>query len=71
MDKVTTQSASHVARIIALAERTLGSAKAASTWLEHPMQALGGRTPLEAAGTEQGALRVEQILLQAEHGMLG
>jgi putative toxin-antitoxin system antitoxin component (TIGR02293 family) len=40
-------------------------------WLQAPNPSLEGKTPLEAARTEQGYQAVEDILVRIEHGVLG
>jgi putative toxin-antitoxin system antitoxin component (TIGR02293 family) len=57
------------ARLLALAERTLGGRAAALEWLRSPKRSLGGRSPIEAGATETGARRVAGVLVSAELGM--
>jgi putative toxin-antitoxin system antitoxin component (TIGR02293 family) len=40
-------------------------------WLQSPNPSLEGKTPLEAAQTEQGYYAVEDILGRIEYGVLG
>jgi putative toxin-antitoxin system antitoxin component (TIGR02293 family) len=40
-------------------------------WLLSPNPSLEGKTPLEAAQSEQGYREVEDILVRIEHGVLG
>jgi len=40
-------------------------------WLQAANPSLGGKTPLEAAQTEQGYRAVEDILMRIKHGVLG
>ena len=40
-------------------------------WLQTPNPSLQGRTPLEAAGTEEGFEQAEDILTRIECGVLG
>jgi putative toxin-antitoxin system antitoxin component (TIGR02293 family) len=40
-------------------------------WLRSPNPSLKGRTPLEAAHTDEGYQEVEDILVRIEHGVLG
>src|ERR1700733_3418055 len=51
-----------LARVIATAEHTWGDRQDAREWLTKPHPELGKRTPLEAAMTELGARRVEELL---------
>ena len=46
-----------------------GNAASATAWFQGPCRALGGRTPLETAETEVGAVEVEQLLGRLEHGV--
>lgn len=55
-----------VARAIELFE---GNADAARHWLTSPLQALGGRTPLDFAKTDVGAIEVENLVGRLEHGL--
>ncbi|HEY7894884.1 MAG TPA: antitoxin Xre/MbcA/ParS toxin-binding domain-containing protein [Gemmatimonadaceae bacterium] len=55
-----------VARAIELFE---GSADAARNWLTHPVVALGGRTPIEFASTDVGAIEVESLIGRLAHGI--
>ena len=40
-------------------------------WLQTPNPSLQGKTPLEAAGTEEGFEQADEILTRIEHGVLG
>ena len=53
------------ARAIELFE---GSSEAARQWLTSPVRALGGRTPLEFASTDVGAIEVENLIGRLEYG---
>lgn len=59
-----------IARILATADRVLGSREAALAWLRRP-QAIrfGGSTPLGYLQSDIGARVVEEILLQVEYGL--
>lgn len=46
-----------------------GDAAAARAWLESPLAALGGTTPLDLAQTEPGAGEVETLIGRLEHGV--
>ncbi len=46
-----------------------GDAPAARAWLESPLAALGGTTPLDLAQTEPGAGEVETLIGRLEHGV--
>lgn len=52
--------------LLELANRIFGDAGKASAWLNHPRVQLGGRTPLEALSTPEGARRVEELLAQID-----
>lgn len=54
------------ARAIELFE---GNADGAREWLTSPVRALGGRTPLEFASTDVGAIEVENLIGRLEHGI--
>lgn len=55
-----------VARAIELFE---GSADAAQRWLTNPVKALGGRTPIDFASTDVGAIEVESLIGRLAHGI--
>jgi putative toxin-antitoxin system antitoxin component (TIGR02293 family) len=63
------ERAERLARVIALAERALGSADEARGWLVEPHPLLEGRAPVEVARSDLGARRVERLLLNIEHGL--
>ena len=46
-----------------------GDVAGAGKWLQSPQRGLGGQTPLDAASTVQGALEVERLIGQLEHGV--
>jgi len=46
-----------------------GDAASARAWLESPLAALGGSTPLDLAQTEPGAGEVETLIGRLEHGV--
>ena len=53
-------------RVLRLAERVFGDPAKARQWLGRPSVQLGGRTPLEVLGSEDGARRVEELLAQID-----
>jgi putative toxin-antitoxin system antitoxin component (TIGR02293 family) len=46
-----------------------GNAEDARHWLTSPVRALGGRTPLEFASTDVGAIEVENLIGRLEYGL--
>jgi uncharacterized protein (DUF2384 family) len=52
--------------IIELANRVFADPAKAQDWLSHPSVQLGGRTPLESLGSEEGVRRVEELLTQID-----
>lgn len=40
-------------------------------WLQTPNPSLQGKTPIEAANTEEGFAEADEILTRIEHGVLG
>ena len=46
-----------------------GNFAEARRWLQSPARALGGRMPLEVAGTAAGATQVRDLIGQLEHGV--
>ena len=57
------------ARLVALAEGTLGDAARAHAWLRRPNRALGGQEPLGLLASEHGARAVEAVLGRVAHGV--
>jgi putative toxin-antitoxin system antitoxin component (TIGR02293 family) len=57
-----------LARIVALAEESLGSRQSVTHWLRSGNRALGGVAPLHAIDTEPGAREVENVLGRASYG---
>jgi putative toxin-antitoxin system antitoxin component (TIGR02293 family) len=47
-----------------------GNSARAARWMTTPSPALGGHTPLEAAATERGTLRVTNLVGQTMHGVV-
>ena len=43
----------------------------ALAWLETPNPSLQGRSPIEAANTEEGFEQADEILTRIEHGVIG
>lgn len=60
---------SRFARVIAAVERVFDGEAEARRFLVTPHGQLDGRTPLEAAMTEMGAIRVEEILVRGVTGI--
>lgn len=56
-------------RIALHAERVFGDPVKAHRWLRKPKQALSGATPLAFLASEDGARKVEGMLIRIEHGM--
>ena len=76
----TTQSNSEVtefpppARLMSIsvhAGEVFANQEKAIHWLRSPNPSLEGKTPLEAAQTDQGYQKVEDVLVRIEHGVLG
>ena len=60
-----------LARIVAMAEETLGEPGKAGRWLQKANRALGGVVPLDHLVTDVGTRRVEEVLGRIGHGVLG
>lgn len=58
-----------VARLFVHARRALGSEAEARAFMTTPHPLLDGRTPIDAARTDLGARRTEQILTALEYGL--
>ena len=58
-----------LAHIAARAEEVFGSHEKASLWLNEPNHALGLNAPLLLLDTDEGAKRVEDVLIRIEHGV--
>jgi putative toxin-antitoxin system antitoxin component (TIGR02293 family) len=62
------------ARLISLSVRAgevFANREKALAWLETANPSLQGRSPIEAANTEQGFEQADDILTRVEHGVLG
>jgi putative toxin-antitoxin system antitoxin component (TIGR02293 family) len=57
-----------LARIVALAEQSLGDREHAVRWLKRSNRALGGTAPISAIDTELGARQVENVLGRIAYG---
>jgi putative toxin-antitoxin system antitoxin component (TIGR02293 family) len=57
-----------LARIVALANESLGSRERALRWLKRSNRALGGVAPIAAVDTEIGARQVENVLGRIAYG---
>ena len=57
-----------LARIVALADESLGDHAKAIRWLKRPNRALGGMPPMATLDTELGARQVENILGRIAYG---
>lgn len=64
-----TDRALRLARISAEADRVFGGHEKSARWLRKPNSALSGQTPLELLKSEIGALAVDELLNQIDHGM--
>jgi hypothetical protein len=58
-----------LAKAIARAAEVLGDEQAAFRWLGTPVAALGYATPISCLATHHGAIQVNDILTQIEHGV--
>jgi putative toxin-antitoxin system antitoxin component (TIGR02293 family) len=62
------------ARFISLSVRAgevFANREKALAWLETPNPSLQGKSPIEAASTEEGFEQADEILTRIEHGVLG
>lgn len=57
--------------IAARAGEVFANQEKALHWLKTPNPSLGGKTPIEAARTDEGYNQVEDVLTRIEHGVLG
>lgn len=63
------ERAVRVIRLFDLARRVFGTDEATRRWLNAPLRALGGRSPLDFAQTEPGAREVENVIGRLEYGV--
>ena len=56
-------------KAVARATEVFGDEDAAFRWLGTPVAALDYATPISCLGTQQGAMRVNDVLTQIEHGV--
>ena len=62
------------ARFISLSVRAgevFANREKALAWLESPNPSLQGKSPIDAASTEEGFEQADEILTRIEHGVLG
>jgi hypothetical protein len=52
--------------LLALANRVFGDPAQAADWLDRPCVQLGGNTPRDTLGSDDGARRVEELLRQLD-----
>ena len=64
-----TDKALRLKRIAVQAERVFGDPAKAHRWLRKSKRALNGATPLAFLASEEGARKVEGMLVRIEHGM--
>lgn len=64
-----TDKAVRLARVVREADRVFGNAGKADRWLRSPLKRLSNQTPLELLKSEAGAMLVEEVLGQIDHGM--
>lgn len=58
-----------LARIISEADRVFGDKKIADRWLRQPLASFAGQNPLQLLKSEHGALAVDEVLGQIDHGI--
>ena len=58
-----------LARVVAMAESVWHDEAEVRRFLNTPHPELNGRTPVEAAKTEDGARRVEHVIQRGRHGL--
>ena len=56
-------------KAVARATEVFGDEEAAFRWFGTPVAALDYATPISCLGTRQGAMRVNDVLTQIEHGV--
>lgn len=64
-----TDKAMRLARVVSEADRVFGSTDKSDRWLRTPIKRMANQTPLELLRSEAGALLVNEILGQIDHGM--
>jgi putative toxin-antitoxin system antitoxin component (TIGR02293 family) len=64
-----TDKALRLARISTETDRVFGNPKTASRWLRKPLASYAGQTPLDLLKSETGALAVDEVLGQIDHGI--
>ena len=69
LTQTETDKALRLARIATEADRVFANTEKANKWLRTPLTRLANQTPLSLLKTETGALVVDQILGQIDHGI--
>lgn len=62
-------SAIRRAEVMVLAERVFGHKAKAMRWMSKPKQCFEGKSPLQAAESDEGARHVKEILLKIEEAL--
>ena len=62
-------SPEELTKAVARATEVFGDEEAAFRWLGTPVAALDYATPISCLGTPRGAMRVNDVLTQIEHGV--
>ena len=68
MVKKTVESKNHLQDLERLAEDTFASRDDALNWLSLPHPLLDGASPLQVAQTEEGAKKVQSMLVSIKYG---
>lgn len=68
-DQGLTEEGTRVSSLVGLAEYVLDDVEDAREWLTKPHPLLAGRTPLQAAESEDGDFRARQILNDILYGL--
>lgn len=68
MEKMTVESKQRLLELERLAEGTFASRVDAHSWLLRPHPLLDGASPLQVGKTEDGARKIQDMLVSIKHG---
>lgn len=64
----TTQLAERIAKITELSDQVFANPEKSKRWLNNPLKALNGKSPIDMLDSEEGARIVEDLLGQLDEG---
>lgn len=66
--RTTTLRAQQIAKITELSDQVFANSKKSERWLNKPLKALNGKSPIDMLDSEEGARIVEDLLGKLDEG---